>query len=63
MSQNPRLFEAREPLSYNLTTTTLTPPLEGVPPAHGLTSYLWLLVSYYDTMSLCKLLLVCIAVK
>lgn len=63
MLQGPRLSEALEPLSYNLTAATPTPPLERVAAAPDLGHHLRPLTSHYGTMSLCKLLWLLIAVK
>lgn len=43
--------------------TLSTPPLGRIPPAHNLIYNLGLLITYYDALSFCKLLLVCIAGK
>lgn len=59
MSQNSKLLETLEPLIPK----TLTLPLGGIPPAHNLIYNLGLLIPYYDALSFCKLLLVCIAGK
>lgn len=54
MSQNSKLLETLEPLIPK----TLTPPLGRIPPAHNLIYNLGLLITYYDALSFCKLLLV-----
>lgn len=61
--QGPRLSEALEPLSYNLTAATPTAPLERVAAAPDLGHHLRPLASHYGTMSLGKLLWLLIAVK